>query len=716
MHIDDFTAAVTRAGTAEIQARIAELEGELSDALKPLARVAYNYAWSWHPDGDGVFREINPLRWATTGRNPVRFLTDLWPSTMRNADTDIALRKRIDALAADVDVYLAEAPRLRDGAPTPIAYLCSEFGIDASLPIYSGGLGILAGDTLKEASDQALPFVAFGLFYRRGYFHQRLDLDGKQLEYWISADPKALPMSRLTLDGEPLRLSIEVHGRPLWFQVWRVDVGRVPLFLLDAQISENDGIGRWTTARLYEGTEAVRLAQYALLGRGAVKTMKALGIDPGVIHLNEGHPALAALELAADEVAGGASFDDAIARTAERVVFTTHTPVPAGNETYGDDEITGAFADLPARLGIDRDRFLGLFRTDPTGTEPGGLTQLALRLSRSRNAVSKLHGEVAREMWRPFFGGGPDVPITHVTNGVHLPTFLSTPFRELYDRHLGEGWSQRAGDPATWEPAAEIPDAELWAARCAARSTLIDYARGKSEVDRLQRGEQIDYVRAASLALNPNVLTLGFARRLATYKRVYLLASDPDRLVRILTGTPPVQLLLAGKAHPRDDQGKEALRSLFELKRTTPALAERMVVLEDYDLTIGRQLVSGCDVWINLPRRPMEASGTSGMKTVLNGALQLSVLDGWWAEAYDGGNGWGIDGADASPEEADARDAKQFYDLLEREVVPLFHAVGDDGIPHGWCAMVKKSILTCASRFTASRMLNDYVATVYTPR
>jgi len=713
--VQELRSAIERAGGADRQERIDDLESKLGDALRPLARVAYNYVWSWLPDGEAVFREINPLRWAMTGGNPVRFLSDLWPSTIEHAESDERLRERIVRLAAAHDAYLAEPLRPRPGMPGVAAYLCSEFGIDASLPIYSGGLGVLAGDTVKEASDQALPFVAFGLFYGRGYFRQRLDLDGKQLEYWEAADPKNLPMARVSLDGTPLKLSIEAYGRPLSFQVWRVDVGRVPLFLLSTQVPENDGVQRWTTARLYEGTRAVRLAQYALLGLGAVRVLEAFGIDPGVVHLNEGHPALATLELAAREVASGAPLEDALERTARRVVFTTHTPVPAGNETYSADEIAGAFTGLPDRLGLDLGPFLDLFRSTPGSDEPGGLTQLALRTSRARNGVSALHGEVARDMWRAFFGGVADVPITHVTNGVHLPTFLSTPFRELYDRHLGEGWVRRAADPATWAPIADVPDAELWAARNAARTELIEYAREKGELDRLQRGEQIDYVQAATRALDPSVLTLGFARRLATYKRVYLLARDPDRLLRILTGTPPVQLLLAGKAHPRDDQGKEALRSLFALKRTSQAVAQRVIVLEDYDLRIGRHLVAGCDVWINLPRRPMEASGTSGMKTVLNGALQLSVLDGWWAEAYAGTNGWGIDGEAASEEEADARDAQAFYDLLEHQVVPLFHDRDAEGVPRGWCEMVKQSILTCAARFTATRMLDDYVERIYRP-
>jgi starch phosphorylase len=714
MTTDDLDHALARAGAADTAERITELEARLPDALKPLAPVAYNYRWSWLPDGEATFRDINPHRWELIGQNPVRFLSELWPSTKEHAERDEQLQARIRALADAVAADLGRPLRPRPGTPVPVVYVCAEFGIHASLPIYSGGLGVLAGDTLKEASDQLLPYVAIGLLYRRGYHHQRLDLEGRQLEHWVVSDPKSLPMARVSLDGTPLKLSVDVYGHPLAFHVWRVDVGRVPLFLLDAQLAENSRIQRWTTARLYDGSRAIRLAQYALLGLGSMRVLQALGIDPDLVHLNEGHPAMAALELTARDVEAGASFDEAFARTRERLVFTTHTPVEAGNETYAPEELLAAFSGLPERLGLDADRFLGLLRSHPEDrTSPGGLTQLALRASRTRNGVSKLHGEVAREMWRPFFGGGTDVPITHVTNGVHLPTFLAQPFRELYDRRLGEGWQDRAADPATWEPVADIPDAELWAAREQARSQLIELARVRSELDGLQRGEQIEEVHAAAHALDPGTLTLGFARRLATYKRVYLLASDPERTIRLLTGTPPVQLLLAGKAHPRDEAGKDALRGLFALKRRAPEVAGRLVVLEDYDLTIGRQLVAGCDVWINLPRRPLEASGTSGMKSTLNGGLQLSVLDGWWAEAYDGTNGWAIDGIAAEPEEADARDGQELYMLLEEQVVPLFHEQGPDGVPHGWCALMKRAIMTCAPRFTATRMLDEYVDRIY---
>ena len=706
----------TSAGATDVAERAGELAARLPDGLKPLARVAYNYRWTWLPGGEAVFHEIDPYRWQFANGNPVRFLSDLPQSTLVHAGRDAALGERARELAERVAAELAHPAHPDSAVPRPVAYLCAEYGIHESLPLYAGGLGVLAGDTLKEASDRGLPFVAVGLLYRRGYHRQRLDGTGRQVEYWVPSDPESLPMARVSHEGEPLTLSIELFGARTWFQVWRVDVGRVPLLLIDCDVPENDQVQRWYTARLYEGDHALRLAQYALLGIGSVRVLRALGIEPGLFHLNEGHPALAALEVAAAE-GDDVPLDDALARVRDRFVFTTHTPVPAGNETYPADELLAAVPDLSGRLGADVDTFCGLFRTDPSDDEEElGMTQLAIRVSRTRNGVSRLHGEVAREMWRPLFPGFEvdDVPITHVTNGAHLPTFLSPAFRALFDDHLGAGWERRAGDARTWEAVASIPDAELWDARCAARDRLVAYVREKIQLDRLQRGEPTDEIRRAAAALDTGALTLGFARRLAPYKRVHLLAHDTARATRVLGGEPRVQLLVAGKAHPRDDEGRVSLASIFALEHETPALGGRLVVLEDYDLAMGRELVGGCDVWINLPRRPLEASGTSGMKATFNGALQLSVLDGWWAEAFDGSNGWALPlQKETDPKRSDALDAEAFYDLLEEEVIPLFYDRDDDGIPHGWCRLVKAALQTCAPRFTATRMLNEYVERMY---
>jgi len=636
----------------------------------------------------------------------VRFLTDLWPSTQEAAERNPELLGRIEALAARMEVMLERPTVSRPGVEGPVVFMCAEFGFHASMPIYSGGLGVLAGDILKEASDQALQMIGIGLLYRRGYFRQRLDLAGRQQEYWLELDPKSLPLARVTApDGSPLLLEVELYGAPLHFQAWRVDVGRVPLILLDAEVPDNDAVQRWTTARLYEGNRAVRLAQYGLLGMGGARVLEALDIEPGVIHMNEGHPALAGLELAARAVAAGASTGEALDSVRERLVFTTHTPVAAGNETYPAHEFLGAYGDLPRRLGLDDEAFLDLFRV-PGESEPG-MTPLALRLSRARNGVSRLHGEVARRMWRPLFPG-QEVPITHVTNGAHLPTFVSAPMRDLFVRRLGERW------PDSWEGVSDVPNDELWAARCEARRRLIEFVRAKGEQDSLQRGEQLAYVRRIERALEPDALTIGFARRLATYKRFHLLAHDQERARRIFTGTPAAQLILAGKAHPSDSPGKDSLQRFYEFEHADAEIAGRVVILEDYDISVAQHLVSGCDLWVNLPRKPMEASGTSGMKATFNGALQLSVLDGWWAEAYDGTNGWAIPGdGDDDPDVVDGRDANAFYELLEREIVPLFSDRDSAGVPQGWCDMVKRALATLGPAFTATRMLDDYVSRVY---
>jgi starch phosphorylase len=707
-------ASVCELGSEDLDRRVAALSDRLVDSLKPLAPVAYNYRWSWHPDGEQVFRDINGFRWERSGRNPVRFLNDLWPTTQAAAERDTALVSRIRALAESVEADLRRPDAPRPGIGGPVAFLCSEYGIHASMPLYSGGLGVLAGDIVKEASDQALPMVGIGLFYGRGYFRQRLDVRGRQQEYWLTNEQHGLPVARVTTpDGAPLRLSVPLFGADLVFQIWRMEVGRVPLLLLDTDVPENDPVQRWTTGRLYEASRAVRLAQYGLLGLGGVRVLRALDIRPAVLHLNEGHPALAALELAADEVASGASLEAALEAARQRVVFTTHTPVAAGNETYPPDEFVAAYGDLAHRLGTDEDGFLSLCRVDPDDSdEQPGMTPLALRMSRRRNAVSQLHGTVARAMWQRMFET-VDVPITHVTNGAHLPTFLGKQFRELLDRHLGEGWQSHVADTSRWEPVRSIPNAEIWAARCDARAELLEYVRLKQQQDRLLRGEQIEYVRAIAESMDPGVLTFGFARRLATYKRLNLLTHDPERLRSLVVGDRPVQFLISGKAHPSDEGGKDTLQQLFQLKRER-GLAQRLVFVEDYDLDIAKRLVAGCDVWVNLPRRPMEASGTSGMKATFNGALQLSVLDGWWAEGYDGMNGWAIPG-DEDPDyaAADARDALRFYDLLEQEVIPLFYERDEHGVPTAWCERIKHALVTCAPRFSASRMLNDYVEGIY---
>ena len=601
----------------------------------------------------------------------------------------------------------------------PAAFFCAEYAIHKSLPVYSGGLGVLAGDILKEASDMGLPLVAVGLMYRHGYFRQRIDASGWQHEYWVETDPDRVPAALVRREGgEPLTVSVPIGERTVVAQVWRVDVGRVPLLLLDADRPENDLTDRWITSRLYVGDAGVRLSQYTLLGIGGVRALHALGIEPGVVHLNEGHAALACLELARTESErSGASVDEAFEAVRQRTVFTTHTPVPAGNDTYPAAQITETLGGLAAEMGIDTETLVRRGRTHPDeAAEPFGVTQFALRSSRIANGVSARHGEVAREMWHDLWpeGSVDDVPITHVTNGAHIPTWVGGPMRELLDRYLGEGWTDRAVDPATWEPVDEIPAAELWAARNEQRAQLIDVVRERSVMDRLGRGDTAEYVRAAVNALEPDVLTVGFARRVATYKRLDLLLRDVDRALALLSDEErPVQLILAGKAHPKDDPGKKLVQRLFEMKSHWE-VGRRVVYLDDYDLALGAAMVRGADIWVNVPRPPLEASGTSGIKSAQNGGLQLSVLDGWWPEASDGSNGWAISGeVDHDHGAQDWRHADELYRLLIEEAVPTFYDRDADGLPQAWLAMVRSALRTIGPKFSAGRMVRDYAERIY---
>jgi starch phosphorylase len=707
-------------GARETEEQISRIAARLPEPLAPLARVAFNYRWAWHPDGDPLFRSLDPHAWDLNARSPLRQLMDLTPHAAEAAAADPAFCAAIERLAAALEADLDRPERPIEGLEGPVAFVCAEYGIHPSLPIYSGGLGVLAGDILKQASDLAIPMVAVGLLYRKGYFQQRLDRTGYQHEYWTHVYPPRLPVVQISReDGSPLRLTFPLGDREVAFDVWRAAIGRVPLYLLDTEVDENDPIDRWITARLYETGSATRLGQYGLLGVGAVRALEALGIEPGVYHFNEGHPALAALELAASAAEAGAGLDDALTSARERCVFTTHTPVPAGNEGYEPAQLFAAFRQTAERAGLDASRFLDLCRARPGTEEWPGLTPLALRLTRHANGVSALHGEVAREMWRPVYNDVPaaEVPIGHVTNGVHLPTFLAPPLRALFDRYLGEDWLDRAADPATWAAVDEIPDAELWEARNAARAELVEFVRTKSINDRLLRGEDNGYVKLAARSFEPDVLTFGFARRIALYKRLYLLGRDPARLERIFDpDAPQIQLVVAGKAHPADEGAKRMLQDVFGLKRAE-VLASRIVFLENYDLSVAGPIVAGCDVWLNVPRPPLEASGTSGMKSAANGGLNLSVLDGWWAEGYDGSNGWAIDAGQPGEDDGaqDDRHARVLYDLVEHEVVPLFYERGGDGIPHRWLDRVRASLKTNGPRFSAARMVSDYADTIYPP-
>jgi glycogen phosphorylase len=704
-------------GAEDLRRAAAQLGVRLPSALAPFARLAFNYRWSWARGGPDLFESIDAHRWQVCHHNPVRLLQEAPLTSLERAAADTTLCARARELEALIAAELAAPPAGNRPPDRPVAFFCAEYGVHGSLPIYAGGLGVLAGDLLKAASDRRLPLVAIGLLYREGYFRQRIDVSGYQQEYWVATDPERLPAALVTRgDGQPLCVAVPVRGVEVWAQIWRVDVGRVPLYLLDSDRPENRRIDRWITARLYVGDLDMRLAQYALLGRGGVRALRALGIEPGVLHLNEGHAGLAALELAAREVAAGRSFAQALEAVRSRTVFTTHTPVPAGNETYAPEVLIRAHPDLAEKLGVGWEELLRLGRDDPEQADaPIGMTQFALRVSRSTNAVSRRHGETARAMWQRTFGAerADDVPISHVTNGVHVGTWMAPAMRELLERHLGEGWERRSADPATWEKLDAIPDAAFWEARRRLRARVVESVRDRATQDRLARGEPLPYVELAARAFDPERLTIGFARRLATYKRLYLLMRDLPRALRLLGGPRPVQILLAGKAHPKDEEAKRIVQVLFRAKGQG-YVGERIAYLHDYDMELAHELVAGCDLWLNFPRPPLEASGTSGMKVALNGGLNLSVLDGWWAEAYDGSNGWAVDGhEELDPEALDTRHTEVFLDLVEREIVPMFYERDAEGLPRAWIRKARASLRTAALHFSAQRMLDDYAKRIY---
>lgn len=711
-----------RDGRLDIERAVADLVQRLPRALHPLAGLALNYRWCWLRGGAALFRDIDPVRWERSQANPRAMIELVPPRRLEELANDRGYVARVADLAAQVEADRRRPPAVGGvAAERPVAYFCSEFGVHGSLPIYGGGLGVLAGDLLKAASDLGLPLVGVGLFYREGYFHQRLDAAGAQHEYWTPSDFEHLPAALVTgPDGQPLGVEIVMRRRVVRIQIWRIDVGRVPLYLLDTDRADNHPIDRWITDRLYIGDRHTRLAQYGVLGVGGLRALAALGIEPCVVHMNEGHAALASFERLRVLITAGRSHEEALAIVRSGTVFTTHTPVAAGNEWYPPDEVEAVLGQLRGE-GLDAHRsfFYGLSRLNREDERNVvAITPLALRTSRAAIGVSRRHGEVARAMWQPLWPGRavPEVPIGHVTNGVHTTTWMAEPMQALLDRHLGPEWSRRLADPALWERIASIPDAELWAVRRLLRQELVDYTRAQSIRVRLARGESPDYVEAAARAFDPEVLTIGFARRVATYKRLHLLTRQLERGLRLLADDArPIQVVIAGKAHPQDEEAKQALRAVLELRRA-PHVSSRMAFLEDYDMHMAARLVAGVDLWVNVPRPPLEASGTSGMKVLLNGGLNLSVLDGWWPEGYDGETGWAIASPEADAATQDDHDAAAFYDLLEREVVPLFYECDGAGVPQGWVRRIKASMQRLVPRFSAERMLREYVAALYVPQ
>lgn len=706
---------MTTDGRWDIGRAVGALAETLPLELSGLADLAHNYWWSWVPGGVELFRRIDSDRWQRCGENPVRLLQEVPRDRLGALAQDAAFVADLKGLVSRMKEHL-EAPVVAGSSNTPVVQMCAEYGIHASLPTYAGGLGVLMGDFLKQESDQCLPVVGVGLLYSQGSFQQRLDQSGWQHEFWVDTDAERLPMVQVTNpDRTPLVIRVPARGHDVLVQVWRVNVGRVPVYLLDTNRLENSPSDRWITARLYVGDREMRLAQYAILGIGGIRALRAMDVRPSLIHLNEGHAALASLELAREAIADGLDFDAALERARSMTRFTTHTPVAAGHDTFSPGDLRAALGELPGTVALEWPRFIDLGRVRPSDdSEPFGMTPFAIRASRDVNGVSRRHGEVARAMWRGMWPSAAveDVPISHITNGVHLPTWMAPEVQELLDEFLTRGWRQNMDDPAVWQAVDSIPDDRLWSVRGVLRRQLVEFVRERSVRDRLSRGESAAYAESARQIWDDRTLTVGFVRRIATYKRLYLISSAPARALPLLRREPGLQVLVAGKAHPQDEEAKRTVQTIFDVARNTGAV-DRAVFLENLDLSMESRLVAGCDVWVNLPRPPNEASGTSGMKSALNGGLQLSVVDGWWAEAFDGANGWAIDTpADVGPGEQDARDSARLFDLLEAEVLPLFYdREHPDDVPVGWVRRIKHSMKTIGPRFNARRMVNEYALT-----
>jgi starch phosphorylase len=698
----------------------------LPENLKPLRELAYNIYWCWHPDVIEVFRRLDRDLWETSQHNPVRMLGEVKQPLLNQLAADegflAQLRRAWDAFQG----YLGESgyvQRASQEHDLRVAYFSMEFGLTECLPIYSGGLGMLAGDHLKSASDLGLNLVAVGLLYQQGYFRQYLNADGWQQELNPENDFYRMPVTEChDAQGEPVLVSVEYPWGPVFARVWKVDVGRVPLYLLDTNIAENQRAeDRDLADRLYGGDDDMRVRQEIMLGIGGLRALDALGLRPKVCHMNEGHAAFLALErIRIWMVEHGMTFEEAREAVVPGHVFTTHTPVPAGNDRFSPEAMEKYFADYYPQLGLDAKSFLALGRENPEDTrESFCMTVLALKLATHSNGVSKLHGEVARDMWKRVWPDLPlsEVPVSHITNGVHARSWVSGDMAELFDRYMGPRWADNPMDRAVWERVALIPDEELWRTHERRRERLVTFARKRLQEQLERVGATPRELRVASEVLDPKALTIGFARRFATYKRATLLLRDLDRLARILNASQrPVQFIYAGKAHPRDNDGKEYIRQIIHTARQEP-FRHRIVFIEDYDQVVARRLVQGVDLWLNTPLRPQEASGTSGMKAMLNGALNCSVPDGWWPEGYNGQNGWCIGRGEEYDDRAyqDEVESSALYDLLEREISPMFYDREGDGPPREWVARVKNSIRTLAPMFNTNRMVLDYTKNSYLP-
>ena len=712
----------------------AQLGAKLPMPLKRLADLAYNYWWSWSSDRIAIFQNINPEEWQRCGHNPVALLEAVSYDRLTQVAEDPQYLKRLQATVAHFDRYMADrntwanrvAPQI--SIEHPAAYFCAEFGIHESLPIYSGGLGILAGDHLKSASDLGVPLVGIGLMYRQGYFRQRLSRSGWQEDYYVDNCFDRLPLERMqNAQGEPIVFDLQVRQRRVQVQVWKAQIGRVSLYLLDTDRPDNDPIDRWLTGHLYGGNQETRIAQEIVLGIGGVRALEALGISPSVYHLNEGHAAFCLLEVARQDMQRtGKSFYDVEKGVRDRSIFTTHTPVPAGHDVFSADLIDSFFASYWPQLKLSREQFLALGARrlgDPW--EPFGMTPLALRLTRAANGVSELHGQVSRKMWTILYPDRSEdnVPIGHITNGVHARTWTAPLLGDLYAQYFGDDWANHVADPQMWAKLEEIPAEALWERHLILKERLVAHTRLKVRNARQNRAEEQWQIQAVDSLLDPRALIIGFARRFSPYKRGDLILRDFDRALKLLGDRDrPVQIIFSGKAHPADEEGKRIIQRVIEWCRH-PSIQNRVAFVEDYDIFTAQKLVQGVDVWLNNPRRPLEASGTSGQKVCFNGGLNCSVLDGWWCEGYQanangkGINGWAIgEDANTSDQELQDRiDSESLYRLLEEEIIPLYYDQDENGIPQNWVRMMKASIRTNAPLFNTDRMVADYVAKMYAP-
>ncbi|MDT8305745.1 MAG: alpha-glucan family phosphorylase [Anaerolineae bacterium] len=701
------------------------LDEKLPAPIGRLAELAYNLWWSWTPEARELFKRLDVTLWRSTQHNPVEMLRALSREQLEAVAQDAAFIRHYNKVIMMLDRELENGhlwfsstyPELREAT---IAYFSAEFGLHNSLPIYSGGLGILSGDHAKEASDLSIPLVGVGFMYPQGYFRQRIPSHGWQEAIYEQLDMNDAPI-RPALDagGNEVKISVRLGDRDVYARIWHVNVGRIDLYLMDTDVDENDPWNRELSARLYSGDSEVRIRQEIMLGIGGVRTLRAMGIAPASWHMNEGHSAFLVLELMREKVAAGMSFAEACKAVGERTIFTTHTPVPAGHDAFAYHLMEQYFGDYWPQLGISREEFLSLGRHQESWGPAFNMTVLALRTAGRTNSVSQLHGEVSREMWQSVWPDRPveDVPISAITNGVHVPTWLPGELRVLFNKYLGAGWVEEQDDPALWERLSEIPDAEFWAAHLQLKHKLMALLRERVRTRWVQGSDDPTGVLTSGTLLDPGALTIGFARRFATYKRANLIFADIERLRAILLDTHrPVQLVFAGKAHPADDPGKMLIQQIYTHAKHHE-LGGRVAFVEDYDMHMARYLVQGVDVWLNNPRRPREASGTSGMKAAINGVPNLSVLDGWWVEGYNGANGWviGDETVRSSEEEQDSADAVSLYEQLEREIVPLFYDRDRDNIPRGWLEVMRESIRSCAPRFGSRRMLKEYTTQLYIP-